>query len=166
MAGHKIDSAPESIREGMALTWFAKKSEPPPKSVRWYLTTSGVGIVAIATVFYLGNTLFALVLLLGIGTLLLRNRRPVASVHYRISVAGVQIGKRLYSFDSLDSFWIDEHSNLSSLILKTNNLLTPTLEFPIVDVEPETVGTFLKRFVKEQKPEVSLSEHLGRVLGF
>jgi len=154
------------VHRSLVITWHAEEFIARERGAKWYWSVGVIGLLAAFLAFYFDNILFALLLLVGTGVVLLYSKRPPMMVQYSISIHGVRIGSHLFPFENLDSFWIHEHEETPLIMLQTSSFLTPMLSLPLVGVEPSTVRDFLNHFIKEKKHEIPLSEHISRALGF
>lgn len=153
--------------QGQDLEWEALEYHHIEKTSDWYW---GLGLLAVAgigvTIFF-GNILFAAVILLGAGALALFGTRPPHMMHFAITDRGVSIGKNLYPYGTLDSFWvIDDPHTHPQLLVKSKKLLMPLIVIPIATVNPSDIRERLLDSLPEEEHHEPLSEKLLQIFHY
>jgi len=149
------------------LDWQAREYDyHPQKSLTLFLFGILLCLGAIVTLLF-KNFLFALLLAISGGLVIYRSHRGPRELNSYISSRGVKIGRRLYQFEDLESFWIvyDPPSS-KELILKSKKALMPIIRAPLGEVNPLQIREVLLRFLKEERHEDSLVDVISKSLGF
>ena len=135
-------------------------------SVDWYWTVGLITLVAAGLSLWLGNLLFALVIIVGIGSLGALFMRGPREHAVRVDNRGVSIDGTLYPYRSIQSFWVDRHPEDPRLYLMTHAVVSPHVMLPLETLaQAEQVRAYLKRLLPEEEQGPHLGEHLAQMLG-
>ncbi len=152
------------MAEDSGISWHVETHEHRDRSPDWYW---GLGLMVLAGAglsVFLGNILFAVILLLGAGslaTLLLRGPRE-----HKVSIdgRGLSLDGTMYRWKSVESFWVDERK--AQLLVTTEGIIHPQLIVPLGDrTRAQNVRNYLKRHAKEEEQEPHLGEHIAEIFG-
>lgn len=153
-----ISSMDDTIR---AITWEAPEHHHIEKGSDWFWVLGIIAACGAIAAFFLGNYLFALVILLGSGVVALRTVKPPRVVPFMVGRRGVRAGEKLFPYSSLESFCIDEEDERGpQLLLKSSRLHMPLIVMPI----PEEHLYDIEELLRERLPEEELHEPLGHKL--
>lgn len=154
------------------ITWSAPEHDLRKHSADWYWIVSIItGSVAIA-LFIVGNMLLSIIILLGVGILMFRTTQEPTLLNYRISVRGVHADKRVYDWDSLESFWIineqttHNHYISPKLLLISSDKLSPQIVIPLHGAPANTIRRILQSKLEEIPQHEPLPDRIMRALGF
>ncbi len=141
------------------------------KSVNWEALEHGhgvqgadwlwvLGIITISTTvaaILLGNTLFAIVLLMsGVVIGITATREPL-EISYAVTQRGLRIDDKLYPYSTLESFYIDEDHHFGpQLLVRSEKMLMPLLVLPL----PEEYVDDIEDIIASRLPEEHLEEPL------
>src|SRR3989344_4706004 len=89
------------------IAWDALEYEYREKSADWFWAVGVIALAAAVTAAILGNVLFAVLIVVGAAALAIHAGREPLVVHFAISERGVSVGKTLYPWKTLDSFWVE-----------------------------------------------------------
>jgi hypothetical protein len=151
------------------IAWQMYEFEHREKSADWYWALGIIAIAAAVAAIFLGNILFAIILLLGAFTLGMHGNSKPKVYTYQLSRRGIQVEKNLYTFETLDSFWIEEFEDRPHRILvKSQKFFMPYIIMPLSpDMDPEEIRHF---FLDHGLPEIehheSFLHQLFEYLGF
>ena len=153
------------MAEDSGISWRVDTHEHQERSNDWYW---GLGLVTLAgaglAVFF-GNTLFAVIILLGLGSLGVLIARGPREHEVRVTSRGLHMDGTLYRWRSVDSFWVEENRE-PHLLVTTQGILHPQLIIPIGDINrARNVREYLKRIVKEEEQEPHLGHHVAQMFG-
>jgi hypothetical protein len=154
---------------GQSISWQVETHVHKDRSVDWYWGLGLGAVVAAAISLLLGNLLFALILLLGAGSIATLVARGPREHWVRVDSRGVSLDGTLYRYTSVQSFWI-EHADGAQreprLLLSTNGIFSPQIVVPLGNsTRAANVRTMLKRFATEEEQEPHLGEHLAELFG-
>lgn len=154
------------------ISWQAPVREHREHTADWYWAV-GIITVSLAGAFIIvGNILLAIILFVGIGTLLLHMKHPPHIEHFEISRKGIRAGNKLYTWNSLEAFWIlEEHKTEKEhippkLLLISEQPLMPQIVIPLDDAPLEEIHNMLSGRIQEVPQPEPLPNRLMRKLGF
>ena len=148
------------------LGWAAHEFDPASDSSLQFLI-GGVLIAGGVVVTFFGNFLFALLLALAGGLVMAHAFRIPREMRFAVTGRGVEVGKRLYAFESIESFWIHYDPPLfKELVLKSKKAIMPHIKIPLDDLDPLQLRKTLLRFLPEEEQEISLIDVISKRLGF
>lgn len=147
------------------ISWETLEYEFKEKSSDW-LWIFGILCFVIATVSVIfGNFLFAVLIIVGAFAMLLYAYRRPQLVTFELNEVGVVIGKMLYPYASLESFWVEQNEKPPKLLVKSKKTLMPLFSIPLGNTKPELVRSHLEKFMQEselREPAVQkILEHFG-----
>ena len=150
----------------MDLTWTAPEYMHTHKTADWYWI---VGIVAltlavISTLF--GDMLFGIFIVVGAFTLALYASLPPQFQQIKISEKGVQIQDTFYSYNVLESFWIEEKELHPRILFKSERHIAPYIIVLLGEVPAEEIRDVLSQHLHEVKHSEPFLEKLLIWLGF
>ena len=136
------------------------------RTADWYWALGLIAVVAAGISMWLGNLLFAIIILVSAGSLgMLAARGPREhSVH--VSERGISIDGTVYAYTSLKSFWVDNHPEQPRLYLMTYGVMAPHITLPLDDqTQGEQVRSYLVSRVEEVEQEPHFGEHILELIG-
>lgn len=135
-------------------------------SVDWYWSVGIIAVVAAGVSIWLGNLLFALIILVGVGSLGALFMRGPREHAVRVDNRGVSIDGTLYPYRSIQSFWVERNPEYPRLYLTTHAVVSPHIMLPLDNgAQAEQVRSYLKRLVNEVEQEPHFGEHLANMFG-
>lgn len=150
-----------------AVTWEALQHRHIEKSSDWYWVVAIIAISAAVVSIMFGNVLFGVVILLAATTMILFSHRHPKMLTYEVSARGIRIHDTLYPFTSLESFTIDEESNIEpQLLLKSKRLFVPLLIIPLPEEYIDDIETVIASRLPEEHLEEPMSHRLLEFFGF
>ncbi len=148
------------------LEWTAHEFDPASDSSLQFLI-GGVLIVGGIVALFFGNFLFALLLALAGGLVMAHAFRIPREMRLAVTGRGVEVGRRLYGFENIASFWIHYDPPLfKELLLNSKKAMMPHIKIPLGDLDPLQLRKVLLRFLPEEEQEISLIDILSKRLGF
>jgi hypothetical protein len=146
------------------IAWEAREYERKPKSATWFaiagIVLAGMIIYAIITQSPIMAITFILIGV--VGYLFINREYPIISVV--IDVDGIHVGKEMYPYENIRSFWIFyEPGEEKALSLHTNGDLTPFVRVPLGDkMSPLHLRTLLLQFLPERRHPQQLIDILEK----
>ncbi len=135
-------------------------------SVDWYWTVGIIAVVAAGISVWLGNLLFAIIILISVGSLAMLYMRGPREHAVRIDNRGVHIDGTLYPYRSINSFWVERNTEYPRLYLMTSAIVAPHVMLPLDNTaQAEQIRSLMKRFVHEEEQDPHFGEHLAEMLG-
>jgi hypothetical protein len=148
------------------LSWRAPEHQHIERGSDWYWALGIIAVSTALTSILFKNILFALVIVVGAGTLGMIAARKPHEVDFTLDEHGLVIGDEFYPYDHMYAFWIsgDEYP---TLLIDTPRFMTPDLVIPLQDVSPEEVrGMLLAHNVTEKPLRESFFYNVLEFLGF
>ncbi|MBI2055624.1 MAG: hypothetical protein HYT42_01900 [Candidatus Sungbacteria bacterium] len=154
-------------RSAAILQWRAPEFDyHPQKSLTLFLFGALLWAGGVAALFF-KNFLFAVLLAIAGGLVIHHSSRRPRELQFYISPRGIKIGRRIYQFEDLNSFWVLYDPPYSrELIIESKKTLMPVIRAPIGETNPLEIRKILLRFLKEEKHEESLADIVSKHLGF
>jgi hypothetical protein len=152
--------------EGHSISWDVVTHVHKERSNDWYWALGLSALAGAAIALWVGDLLFALIIIIGAGSLgVLAARGPREhSVH--IDNKGVAIDGTLYMYRSIKSFWVDKNPDDPRLYLMTEGIMAPHITLPLQSAsQAEQVRSYLRPKVEEIEQEPHFGEHILRLIG-
>jgi hypothetical protein len=151
------------------ITWQTVDHIKEEKSADWFWIVSIVAVsIAVLAIFF-NNVLLALLILLATFTTFMLAHSAPRIVEYELSRKGVRVGDILYSYNSLDAFYvIDEDGyDRDRILFKSKRAFMPMIVVPLGEgSDPEEIRDYLLEYVDEEEMYEPISEHIMNMLGF
>lgn len=149
------------------LEWEADEYEFRPKGNTWFRNAGIVAVILFVFALITQNWFFAILVAVATFVVFLYAVRPPKSVYCAITVEGVRIGRRIFDFHDLRTFWIFYSPyGAKEVSIESKKTVMPYIRMPLGDTDPVKVRETLLRFIKEEQHEESLADILARFLGF
>ena len=148
------------------ISWTVITHVHKEHSVDWYWSVGIIALVAAGVSIWLGNLLFALIIIIGIGSLGMLYIRGPREHAVRVDNRGISIDGTLYPYRSIQSFWVERDPEYPRLYLMTHAVVAPHVMLPLDSgAQAEQVRSHLKRLLPEVEQEPHFGEHLTNLLG-
>lgn len=150
-----------------AVTWEAPEHHHTENGGDWFWVLGILAVGGSVAAFFLGNFLFAILILVGAGAMALQAVKKPRVIPFMVGSRGIRIGEKLFPYSTLESYRIDEdNQNGPQLLFKSKSMYSPLFIMPI----PEDSISEIENLVKERLPEEDLEEPLAHklleILGF
>ena len=132
----------------------------------WYWAVGIITIAATVTALILKDFLFALFILIAAFAMVAIAGRKPRMVSFEINDKGVIADRLFYSYDGIESFWVEKMENHSELLLKLNRDFMPQLIVPLGDLDPEEIREFLLNHLHEVEQHEQILHKFMDYLGF
>jgi len=152
------------LKDEKKITWRAEEFEYFEKNVDWFWA---VGIISVGlAVFSIisGNLLFGILIIIGAFSLSIHAVKRPRVINFELNQTGVVIDKKMYLYNTLESFWIIEHGK--KIMIKSKKALVPYLILPFENIEPEYLRDYLIKYMKEEEMSEPLAHIVMEKLGF
>ena len=147
------------------LTWEASEYEHRERGPDWFWAVGIVGIGLVVTTVILGNVLFAVLLVVAVGALLLQALKRPRVISFGVGERGVRVENTLYPYSTLESFWVKDDAP-PQLLVKSEKPFAPLLIIPLGDNDPAVVREILLELVAEEELWEPLTQRVLEYLGF
>ncbi|MBI4994607.1 hypothetical protein HZC21_03115 [Candidatus Peregrinibacteria bacterium] len=138
--------------EKAVFTWSAPEYIYHKKTALWFIVA---GFVAIALVIYglmTNGWTFSVAIIVFAGTYYSFYKHAPQNVEVKISRVGVKIGRHLFPYGKLKSFWIVYDPPLvKRLYLRTTSRLHPDIFISLQHADPSKIRSILKEHILEKE---------------
>lgn len=149
--------------------WEAHEYYFQAKTTDWYWAVGIIGVsIATISIIY-GNVLFAMLVLISTFALSIFASKEPPLVRFEINKSGILIGRTLFPFGTLDSFWVEDNKHLghpSQLFIKSKKVMVPLIAIPLEGMDPEDIRDFLLDHLLEDQHAEPLGQKLLEYFGF
>lgn len=121
--------------------------------------------VAIAAAMFQNYLLAVLIIVSGFSIAVHAYQKPELK-EFRIDGRGIKIGKKLYSYHNIDSFWLDEKSEPPQLFFELNRTLIPLIIVPVGTLNLSSIKGILKTHLEEKEQETPVGHKIFDYFGF
>ncbi len=148
------------------IIWSVPEYEHKKRGIDWYIALGIIAIASSVASFMLGNILFGIFILIGMFTLAMYGIREPQTMEVEINKRGIFTNNKIYPFNTLESFWVEEYSKEPKIIIQSEKPLMPYTIIPIGDTDPDKIRGFLIKYMDEKEHPEPLSHKLMEYLGF
>lgn len=150
----------------MNISWKAPEHMHTEKSTDWYWIVGIISVTLAVISVLLGNTLFAILIIVGVFTLTVYSTKKPSTVHIELTPTGIKMHDLLYPYSNLESFWIEEQQLSPRILLKTTKKIAPYVVILLGDANPDEVRDELLVHLPEIKHSEPFIEKLLIYFGF
>ncbi len=151
---------------GDSLNWSAPEYHHYQRSADWFWAVGIITACIVILAFVFGNALFGILILLSAGILVYYTIREPIEVEYEINQKGVQVGKELHPYLTIESFWAETRGGEPKLILKSKKTVMPYIIIPVHEDSIDEITTVLREFLEEKELSEPASHKIMEYLGF
>lgn len=149
------------------IIWHALEYKKREKTADWYWAVIIIAISIVVISILMHNTLFAVLVVLAVTTLLMFSNREPQVIEVEITDKGVRVVKELYPFSSLEAFWVDASDESEpKIILKSKKTIMPLIIIPIDEYSHEDIRSVLLDRLEEKELHEPLPQKIMAKLGF
>jgi hypothetical protein len=148
------------------IEWDAPEHFHTEKNNDWYWAVGIITVTAAALSLILGNVIFAILIIVGVSSMIIHAVKKPQIVHVEINDRGIVMDGTLYPFLTLESFWIDAHEYPPKILLKSTKTFMPFIHVHIDGVDPDAVREILLNYIAETEHHEPLSQKILEGFGF
>ena len=148
------------------ISWQTIEYLHTEKTTDWYWIVAIITISISLISIIFGNLIFGILIIVSSFTLTLFASRKPESMEVEISNTGVRVGKTIYPYIHLSSFWIETRESHPRVLLKSNKVFMPFVVVFLEEIEPEKIRTTLSQYLPEEEHTEPLLEKLLIYFGF
>lgn len=150
------------------LEWDTLEYESGEKNADWFWLIGAITIVIITISIFFKNILLAVIMVIGVLTIIIYEFKAPKIIKVKLSNKGIQIRNELYPYEKIKSFWIDQRKDYKSpiLIIHYDRLVFPSIHLHLGSMPVEQVRDYLLEHLEEQEHEPSFSEAVADFFGF
>ncbi len=154
------------------ISWRAPEHEHREHDADWYWAV-GIITLSLAVVFFIFKNIFlSIIVVLGVGILFAHSKTPPRTIECALSRKGIRVNTKLYTWESLESFWILEERFAgkmhvgAKILLISKKPLMPHIVIPLDPNLTEEVHAALSQILPEEPQTEPLPDRIMRRLGF
>jgi hypothetical protein len=148
-------------------SWSFNEYAQYQRGKRWYVAAFLIIIFLLFYSLITANFLFAVIVILGAVTILMRDRYGPDKIDFAITEDGLKVEDKFYEYDLFSQFYIIyKPPHIKTLFVDFKSILKPRLSIPLENQNPLKIREVLKEYLKEDldKEEEPISESLKRIL--
>jgi hypothetical protein len=134
-----------------------------PRDWFWALGILAVAFAIAALIF--GNILFAILILVASFSVALHAKKNPEVFEFELNPKGVRINNKLYPYNSLQSFWVEDEIG-REILIKSKKAFMPFIVLPLADQDPDEIRDYLINFIDEEVMSEPLAHKFLEYLGF
>ncbi len=164
---YKTDYSPyiQQFPDNVIVQWRGPEFERYPHDTQWYLGALAVIAAVVVYAIFTDSILMAIVFILIALTGYLYFRQPQTVTDFAITYDGIVVGRNIYPFDDMESFWIIyEPPHTRVISFRVHGYFRPYLRVPLHQVDPVIVLRELTRFIPEVRQEQGWIDLFERLL--
>ncbi|MDP2676536.1 MAG: hypothetical protein Q8O83_02540 [bacterium] len=148
-------------------SWQAPEYLYYQKGGGWYAALGGLTLILLVLAYLLNNFLFGVLIIVSSFALALYGARRPKIVIFGITVQGLRIEDRLYPYENIKSFWVnDGPPRPKEMTIIFRKGIMPRLSVPLGNADPNEVRNTLIKYIREEQQEEAFADTLGRYLRF
>ena len=149
------------------ISWKALEYKRKEKTTDWYWAVGLIALAMVITSFILHDVLFAVLIVISTAILLSFSIVAPKVVDISINQKGVIVGKEMYPFATLESFWVESSDkNNQKILLKSKKMIMPLISVPLEELHHLDVREFLLQYLPEIEMHEPMSQKIMERLGF
>ena len=149
------------------ISWEALEYKRKEKTADWYWAVALISLAIIITSFMTHNFLFGILII--ISTIILVSFSVIAPRKVKVSMdqKGITVGKEMYPFTTIDSFWVESlDGENQKILLKSKKIIMPLIVIPLEEHHHLDIRDFLLQYLSEAEMHEPLSQKIMEKLGF
>ncbi|MDQ5883329.1 MAG: hypothetical protein QG654_242 [Patescibacteria group bacterium] len=154
-------------REQILLEWEAFEYKEKKRKPDWFWALGIIAIAGSTVAFIYGNFLFGIFIILTAVAMFFFGTTKPQRIKYRITTDGIIFDGRLYPYERLKSFWMEELDNEKRLLIRSDKTFMPIMVLPFEEDETgEDIYTIFSQILEEEEIQESFAHKIMDRLGF
>ena len=162
--GH-TELSPEPFNIPNSIEWEAYEYEKHERGPYWILFPGGIAVLLIVLGILAQSYFFIAFTILAFIVFMMYEKKGPQKLQFSVSSAGVGVGKRIYPFAELKSFWIFNRPDVKELSVETARKLTPYIRIPLGEADPEKIQQVLSQYLPETEHKEFATDQITRSFG-
>ncbi|MEZ4210822.1 MAG: hypothetical protein R3B39_00790 [Candidatus Paceibacterota bacterium] len=142
-------------KDNILIEWEAFEYKDKKRKPDWFWAVGIIAIAGSAATFIYGNFLFGIFIVLTAAAMFFFGLSKPQRIKQRITVDGIIFDGRLYPFDRLFSFWMEELDGEKRLLIRSDKTFMPVMVMPFED---DDTGEYIRAILSEILPEEEIHE--------
>ena len=148
------------------IEWQMPEYNEKERNNDWFWALGIIVVAASITSIIFSNYFFAILIVLSGFLIALFAVKTPEMVTYELNHKGLKIRDRIYPYNKIKSFWVQEE-NPATLFIKSERLIMPIISMPIeYSMTDEIKNTMLAGGVKPEEMKEHFSEKVMESIGF
>lgn len=149
------------------LSWSSHLAQDFERSPRWYMIGGTLVALLVLYSLFTGQWTFAAALTVFAGVYYYISVQETPTVEIKVSDIGIKVGKRVYPYTDLKTFWIEYNPPyFQNLHLVTRNKFKPEVSIQIHQINVSELRTILTRYLPEwTEKQSSFTDNITQSLG-
>ncbi len=148
------------------LVWTAPLYMFIPKTTDWYWIVGIISATIAIVSTMLGNITFSILIIIGVIVTFLNAHKEPKTVTITINSKGIKIDDKIYFFDELESFWVENNNLYPRIIFKQNRIIFPFMKVLIHSEDADEAREFLREYLPEEYMNENIIEKIFIYFGF
>ena len=149
------------------ISWKALEYKRKDKTADWYWAVILIALAIVIGAFFTHNGFFAILVIISTAILMSFSIVAPRTVEININQKGVTVGKEMYPFATLESFWVEsQDKDNQKILLKSKKLVMSLIAIPLEEHHHLDVREFLLKYLPEVEMHEPLSQKVMEKLGF
>lgn len=151
-----------------SIEWQSLEHQHKIRSSDWFWIVGVVSIAGAILAVYFGNIIMAILIIIAGFTSILHGHTEPRILTFKINRRGVQAGSTLYSYSTLESFWVEDEHIHDKIIIKSQKFLMPYIILPYdsTKIDPDDIRNYLLEYMDEEEMEEPVLQQVMENLGF
>ncbi len=156
----------EKIKFNVLLGWQAKEHEHLGQDIDWVWTIGIIGVAATTASLIIKNYLFALLIIFITIAVIIKGIKKPKIIDAKLTNIGIVLENELFPYENIKSFYIKNDPDRSLLVIRTSALLSPVIQVPLEDIDPDDIREILAEYLPEVLFHKSLADRTIEWIGF
>jgi len=153
--------------ENILVEWQAFEYVQKNRRPDWFWALGIIAVAGSVVAFLYGNFLFGIFVILAAGAMMFFGVTKPHRINYKISTDGLIFDGRIYPYERLISFWMEEVEGEKRLLVKSDKTFLPVMVMPFEDDETgEDIYSVLSQILDEEEIRESNAHKIMERLGF
>lgn len=148
------------------VVWQGYEYEHREKTRDWYSVLGIISAALAGSALFFGNYLFAVLIIVAAISIGIHAAEKPELKEFRVDSHGIKIGRNLYAYQNINSFFIDEASSPRQLFFELKRPFVPLIIVPLNTARVETLKEILSENLTEKEHEVPVSQKIFEYFGF
>jgi len=148
-------------------SWEIDEIKKYPRNKKWYIIASIVALALITYALITKNYFFALIIIMSSGLIVYFDNEPARKITFRIKYNQFEVGKNIFSFESVRNFYIiyKPQEEVKKLFVEFSNPLKHRLSIDLEDQDPVIIRNYLLQYLDEdlEKQHEPITEVISKL---
>jgi hypothetical protein len=148
------------------ISWKAPTHIFFPKTNDWYWIVAIIFVTTAIISIMLDNIIFAIFILMSIFFVFSNAHKEPEIIDIVLNNKGVKVGKEIYFYNELDSFWVENGNLHPRILFKHKSKLSTFITVLIHEDDSDEIRNFLNQYIHEEHMNENILEKIFIYFGF